>query len=221
MTTYSGLESCILNHGGYSCETEYSASQASDSQAGDELSCSSSSKGEDSFASSSPGWPVGGGGSEEECGLLAGDWAAVRSPYPFYRGRRPPRSSEDKEKVPIYSMGFADVESMKEKFARLLLGEDGSGGRRGVATAVALSNAISNLAGAVANRPPGFFLPFRSLARVLDCPPIRPRSGNLRGAVEAGAAAGGEEEQVAEGDGLAALPDQLHGGTRPRQAERR
>ncbi|CAA7411141.1 unnamed protein product [Spirodela intermedia] len=148
VTTYSGLESCILNHGGYSCGTEYSASQASDSQVGDELSCSSSSKGEDSFASSSPGWPAagGGGGSEEECGLLAGDWAAVRSPYPFYRGRRPPRSSEDKDKVPIYSTGFADVESMKEKFARLLLGEDGSGGRRGVATAVALSNAISNLA---------------------------------------------------------------------------
>lgn len=36
---------------------------------------------------------------------------------------------------------------MKEKFAKLLLGEDMSGGGKGVSSAQALSNAITNLAG--------------------------------------------------------------------------
>jgi len=36
---------------------------------------------------------------------------------------------------------------MKEKFAKLLLGEDMSGTGKGVSSALALSNAITNLAG--------------------------------------------------------------------------
>lgn len=36
---------------------------------------------------------------------------------------------------------------IKDKFAKLLLGEDMSGGGKGVASALALSNAITNLAG--------------------------------------------------------------------------
>lgn len=39
------------------------------------------------------------------------------------------------------------MELMKEKFARLLLGEDMSGGGKGVSLALALSNAFTNLAG--------------------------------------------------------------------------
>lgn len=39
------------------------------------------------------------------------------------------------------------MELMKEKFAKLLLGEDMSGGGKGVPSALALSNAITNLAG--------------------------------------------------------------------------
>jgi hypothetical protein len=39
------------------------------------------------------------------------------------------------------------VEMMKEKFAKLLLGEDMSGGAKGVCTAMAISNAITNLSG--------------------------------------------------------------------------
>ncbi|KAL0441522.1 UNVERIFIED_CONTAM: Rop guanine nucleotide exchange factor 12 [Sesamum radiatum] len=39
-----------------------------------------------------------------------------------------------------------DMELMKEKFAKLLLGEDMSGGGKGVSSALALSNAITNLA---------------------------------------------------------------------------
>ncbi|CAI9114142.1 OLC1v1014795C1 [Oldenlandia corymbosa var. corymbosa] len=41
------------------------------------------------------------------------------------------------------------MEVMKEKFAKLLLGEDMSGGGKGVSSALALSNAITNLAASV------------------------------------------------------------------------
>ena len=41
----------------------------------------------------------------------------------------------------------SDIEQMKERFAKLLLGEDMSGGGKGVSSALALSNAITNLAG--------------------------------------------------------------------------
>ncbi|XP_074586964.1 LOW QUALITY PROTEIN: rop guanine nucleotide exchange factor 3-like [Curcuma longa] len=40
---------------------------------------------------------------------------------------------------------FSEIEMMKEKFSKLLLGEDMSGGGKGVCSAVALSNAITNL----------------------------------------------------------------------------
>ncbi|KAF7844514.1 rop guanine nucleotide exchange factor 3-like [Senna tora] len=39
----------------------------------------------------------------------------------------------------------SELETMKEKFAKLLLGEDMSGGGKGVCTAVTISNAITNL----------------------------------------------------------------------------
>ncbi|CAL9079657.1 unnamed protein product [Musa textilis] len=44
---------------------------------------------------------------------------------------------------------LSDMELMKEKFAKLLLGEDMSGGGTGVSSALALSNAITNLAASV------------------------------------------------------------------------
>ncbi|RWW81366.1 hypothetical protein BHE74_00010258 [Ensete ventricosum] len=40
-----------------------------------------------------------------------------------------------------------DIESMKERFSKLLLGEDMSGCGKGVCTALAISNAITNLCG--------------------------------------------------------------------------
>lgn len=42
---------------------------------------------------------------------------------------------------------WADVEMMKERFSKLLLGEDMSGCGNGVSTALAISNAITNLCG--------------------------------------------------------------------------
>lgn len=44
---------------------------------------------------------------------------------------------------------WADVDMMRERFAKLLLGEDMSGGSKGVSTALALSNAITNLSASV------------------------------------------------------------------------
>uniref|UniRef100_A0A2P2M657 PRONE domain-containing protein n=1 Tax=Rhizophora mucronata TaxID=61149 RepID=A0A2P2M657_RHIMU len=41
------------------------------------------------------------------------------------------------------------MEQMKERFTKLLLGEDMSGGGKGVSSALALSNAITNLAASV------------------------------------------------------------------------
>jgi hypothetical protein len=42
---------------------------------------------------------------------------------------------------------LGELEMMKERFAKLLLGEDMSGGGKGVSTAVTISNAITNLYG--------------------------------------------------------------------------
>ncbi|KAG8632272.1 rop guanine nucleotide exchange factor 1 isoform X1 [Manihot esculenta] len=44
---------------------------------------------------------------------------------------------------------LSEVEMMKELFAKLLLGEDASGGRKGVCTALAISNAITDLSASV------------------------------------------------------------------------
>jgi hypothetical protein len=42
---------------------------------------------------------------------------------------------------------YSESDMMKERFAKLLLGEDMSGAGNGVSSALALSNAITNLAG--------------------------------------------------------------------------
>jgi len=52
-------------------------------------------------------------------------------------------------KMEIRETDLAEVEMMKEKFAKLLLGEDMSGGAKGVCTAMAISNAITNLSASI------------------------------------------------------------------------
>lgn len=42
---------------------------------------------------------------------------------------------------------FIELDLMKERFSKLLLGEDMSGGGKGVSTAVTISNSITNLYG--------------------------------------------------------------------------
>ncbi|MCL7024389.1 hypothetical protein MKW94_025739, partial [Papaver nudicaule] len=53
---------------------------------------------------------------------------------------------EIKESPKMKPDRISDVEMIKERFAKLLLGEDMSGGGKGVSSALALSNAITNLA---------------------------------------------------------------------------
>ncbi|PSS01270.1 Rop guanine nucleotide exchange factor like [Actinidia chinensis var. chinensis] len=130
--TYNGLESCILNS--HSCENESGTSRGdgcvSDSLDEDASSCSSSNN---AFGSFSSHWTMM---KRDEQGL--DEWEVTESPKHFYV----------KEK-PVYSVQFSDVETMKERFAKLLLGEDITGGRKGLSTALALSNAITNLAASV------------------------------------------------------------------------
>ncbi|KAF6172557.1 hypothetical protein GIB67_007070 [Kingdonia uniflora] len=53
------------------------------------------------------------------------------------------------EKLEKRETDLTEVEMMKERFAKLLLGEDMSGGGKGVCTALAISNAITNLSASV------------------------------------------------------------------------
>jgi hypothetical protein len=56
------------------------------------------------------------------------------------------------------------MEMMNERFAKLLLGEDMSGSGKGVCTALAISNAITNLCGVTTTRG----LPPRAIDRFTD-----------------------------------------------------
>ncbi|KAI3714615.1 hypothetical protein L6452_21573 [Arctium lappa] len=55
----------------------------------------------------------------------------------------------DDDQVSKIKEKHAELEQMKERYAKLLLGEDMSGGGKGVSSALALSNAITNLAASV------------------------------------------------------------------------
>ncbi|EOY26807.1 RHO guanyl-nucleotide exchange factor 12 [Theobroma cacao] len=96
----------------------------------------------------------------EEAGM--GEEVAVRSQgsrtqndlLSLNRGDRGLRSRIGKEEMAAAFQArekqlLNDMEQMKEKFAKLLLGEDMSGGGKGVSSALALSNAITNLAASV------------------------------------------------------------------------
>ncbi|CAK9178361.1 unnamed protein product [Ilex paraguariensis] len=56
----------------------------------------------------------------------------------------PPEKNQKRETTEL-----SEVELMKERFAKLLLGEDMSGGGKGVCTALAISNAITNLSASI------------------------------------------------------------------------
>ncbi|XP_059285424.1 rop guanine nucleotide exchange factor 14-like isoform X4 [Lycium ferocissimum] len=114
ITTYDGLESCILNSQSYDIESGTSRG-VTDSLYDDDSSSSSSNN---AFGSYDGNFPS--------------------SPQHFYV----------KEK-PAYTTQLSEVETMKEIFAKLLLGEDVTGGSKGISSALALSNAITNLAASV------------------------------------------------------------------------
>lgn len=130
ITTYNGLES-ILNNQSFENESRTSRGDGciTDSMDDDDSSCSSS---KDAFGSFSSKWLT-----EKRDERGSDEWELSESPQHFHV----------KEK-PSY-VKFSDAEAMKEKFSKLLLGEDVTGGRVGVTTALALSNAITNLAGSI------------------------------------------------------------------------
>ncbi|WJX32341.1 Rop guanine nucleotide exchange factor 5 [Trifolium repens] len=55
------------------------------------------------------------------------------------------KSNLEHSKFTTIDLKISDVDMMKERFAKLLLGEDMSGSGKGVCTALAISNAITNL----------------------------------------------------------------------------
>ncbi|KAL8208055.1 hypothetical protein R6Q57_007467 [Mikania cordata] len=77
-------------------------------------------------------------------------WPATgRSPYrpalSRFGLRKPTLKFETDDKLEIHEPLDLELEMMKERFAKLLLGEDMSGSGKGVSTAVTVSNAITNL----------------------------------------------------------------------------
>ncbi|WZY92314.1 hypothetical protein YC2023_064643 [Brassica napus] len=136
MMTYDGLETCINKNNNRSLQEESGRSRGNecltDSLDDDAFSSCSSSK--DTSESFSSKWLPKKNGKH-----ISNEWDYERSPKHFY----------SKEERPVYTLCSSDVEAMKEKFSKLLLGGDLTGGRKGVQTALALSNAISHLANSV------------------------------------------------------------------------
>ncbi|KAH9762347.1 Rho guanine nucleotide exchange factor 8 [Citrus sinensis] len=73
---------------------------------------------------------------------------AQRLSFALSRERGPVSRRIDSVDGPPYCL-LPNMELMKERFAKLLLGEDMSGGGKGVSSALALSNAITNLAASI------------------------------------------------------------------------
>ncbi|KAI7740090.1 hypothetical protein M8C21_026367 [Ambrosia artemisiifolia] len=126
--TYNGLESCILNANSYDDESVASKGDGCPTDS-PSSSCSSNNPSGSSFSQ----WSMK---KRDEHGL--DEWDHSNDPQQFI-------TKENSS----YTVKYADVEGMKEKFSKLLLGEDATGGRNGLSPALALSNAITNLAGTV------------------------------------------------------------------------
>ncbi|TKY58448.1 Rop guanine nucleotide exchange factor 14 [Spatholobus suberectus] len=126
---YNGLENCIPDNQSYGDESRTSRGDGciTDSFNDDDSSCSSSKDAFGSFSSKCLTM------KRDEQGLE--EWELSESPQHFYV----------KEKL-AYEIPCSEVEAMKEKFGKLLLGGDITGGSEGLSTALALSTAITNLA---------------------------------------------------------------------------
>ncbi|KAK7262751.1 hypothetical protein RJT34_30331 [Clitoria ternatea] len=124
--TYNGHGSCIQDNQYFEDESRTSRGEGciTDSFIDDDSSSSSSKDAFGSFSS--------------KCLTMKRDEQRLEeweSPQHFYV-----------KKKPAYDIHSSHVETMKEKFGKLLLGEDITGGAKGLNTALALSNAITNLA---------------------------------------------------------------------------
>lgn len=100
--------------------------------------------GSSSDASSPLGWPLGRSHN-------------AHSEQPLYVPSHPSTITSngvtivhhEKREMPRSKAQMSEIELMKERFAKLLLGEDMSGGAKGVSSALAISNAITNLSASV------------------------------------------------------------------------
>lgn len=131
VTTYDGLESCIKQSQSYDNESSTSRCDKSvtDSLFDDDSSSTSSNTAFMSLPSQRTTVKKDNHGPEM--------WEFSASPQHF----------SVKEKAVSKTFEYSDMEAMKVKFSKLLLGEDLTGGSNGLSTALALSNAISNLSG--------------------------------------------------------------------------
>lgn len=143
VVTYNGLES-ILNGCTYDAESPDGSGIISGgggcviTDSPDEDAASSCSSSKDANGSSFSSHCLNSSKQEEEQALI--EWEPLQSLHHLcVKGKAPI----------IYTMHIADVENMKERFAKLLLGEDVSGGAKGISTALALSNAITSLSASV------------------------------------------------------------------------
>ncbi|CAD5195551.1 unnamed protein product [Musa acuminata subsp. malaccensis] len=137
--TYNGLESCILNSCTYDDESAGDGTSGTngsvviDSPDEDASSCFSS---KDALGSSFSSQCLPSSKQEH----LLDELDNLNTLHHFCTKGKAPAA---------YSMEVSDVEVMKEKFAKLLLGEDVSGGAKGISTALGLSHAITNLAASI------------------------------------------------------------------------
>eukprot|EP00250_Pteridium_aquilinum_P017073 c23437_g1_i1 orf=501-2345(-) len=76
-------------------------------------------------------------------------WIPSRSDHLLSDALKPPRGNAPAVCLEKGDKELTELEMMKEKFAKLLLGEDMSGGGKGVCSALAISNAITNLSASV------------------------------------------------------------------------
>ncbi|GJN21963.1 hypothetical protein PR202_gb09487 [Eleusine coracana subsp. coracana] len=139
--TYNGLEACIINSSSYDDDSGISATTGADGcvatdSLDDEVSSCSSSK--DVCGSSFSSHCLSLSKQDDEHSLSELGTPSSIHLLPL-KGKNPV----------TYTLSASDIENMKEKFAKLLLGDDSSGGARGVCTALALSSAITSLSATV------------------------------------------------------------------------
>lgn len=131
MITYDGLEACIINNQSYEEEEEEESGTNG---------CLTDSLDDDAFSSCSS--------SKDASSSFSSKWLPTKNEA---RGCDELNLSErskhfDGKEKSSYVYSRLDVEAMKEKFSKLLLGEDVTGGCKGIQVALALSNAVTHLA---------------------------------------------------------------------------
>ncbi|KAH9693639.1 Rop guanine nucleotide exchange factor 1 [Citrus sinensis] len=136
VSSEDGLEEMSERFESYSLSADVSESESSSSGSFSNRHFDSASTFLTSSSLVEPDFDDSSGSSEEVPIML-----------PVVGGRHVVVSVNDTEKIP--DSDLSEIELMKERFAKLLLGEDMSGGGKGVCTALAISNAITNLSASV------------------------------------------------------------------------